>query len=62
MEAVRKNWAGIGEGKSVNGYPQTDDDWMAKGRELGIHAKPGESMKAYTGRLRTAMEGQHGHA
>lgn len=48
--------------KPVNGYPRTDADWMSKGRQLGIHAKPGESMPAYIGRLKSAMEGAHGNA
>jgi len=64
-QSIANGWQGLFALKQpakVNGYPQTDDDWMAKGRELGIHAKPGETMRAYTGRLKTALEGQHGNA
>lgn len=63
--SIANGWQGLfplTQGGKVNGFPQSDDDWMAKGREMGIHAKPGESMKSYTARIKTAMEGQHGHA
>jgi hypothetical protein len=40
------------------GYPRTDEQWMAKGHELGIAARPGESMSAYINRIRARLDAQ----
>jgi len=42
------------------GTPRTDDQWVEKGRSMGISAKAGESMGAYIGRIRAAMGVAHG--
>lgn len=34
--------------------PKTDSDWIAKGQAMGIHARPGESMREFMERVRHA--------
>lgn len=60
--SINNSWQDVFEphGKHVNGSPRTDQDWMNKGLQMGIQAKPGESMPAYITRIKSAMENHHG--
>lgn len=57
--AVREDWARLREPRpgphSAAVYPRTDDGWLKTGRELGIAARPGESMPEYINRIRARL-------
>lgn len=62
MSAIRDDWAGLNAPRG-NGMSKPQAAWWlseatteAKGRELGISAKPGESMQQYVGRIRAKLE------
>ena len=44
--------------KQVNAWWTTEQGVLAKGRELGIQARPGEEMAQYKARLVEAMRGR----
>ena len=60
MEAVRKDWAGIrSQSKTtVNGAPwwSSDSSIEAKGREIGMAPRAGESWQQFRGRIQQRLE------
>lgn len=43
-------------GKPRRSTPMTNDDWIARGRRVGITARPGESTEQFAARVRAAEE------
>lgn len=62
MTAIRSDWAGLNR-TQLNGYPrkaidmwwQSESSILAKGKELNLLPKPGETLQNFKGRVQAAM-------